>query len=136
MEFLGEILVVVGQFLGELLLQLIAEALAELGLEAIREAVRPGKPQHPFLAALGYLLLGGIFGLVSLWPFPHSFTHHMWLRVANLVITPSLVGLAMVAVGRWRIKRGQPELYLHRFSYGSLFALTFAIVRFAFTGAP
>ena len=133
MEIIGEILIAVVQLLGELLLQLFAEALAELGLEAIREAIRPSKPGRPFVAAIGYVLLGALFAFLSLWPFPHSFAHHIWLRLANLVIAPSIAGLAMVALGRWRISRGQVELYLHRFGYGFLFALTFALVRFAFS---
>jgi hypothetical protein len=121
------------QLLGELLLQLLAEALAEFGLEAIREAIRPSKPGRPLVAAIGYVLLGALFAFVSLWPFPHSFVQHAWLRLANLVIAPSIAGLAAVALGRWRISRGQTGLYLHRFSYGFLFALTFALTRFAFS---
>jgi hypothetical protein len=133
MEILGEILIAVVQLLSELLLQLLAEALAEFGLEAIREAVRPSKTGRPLVAAIGYVLLGALFSFVSLWPFPHSFVHHAWLRLANLVIAPSIAGLAVVALGRWRISRGQAGLYLHRFSYGFLFALTFALIRFAFS---
>ena len=133
MEALGEILIAVVQLLAELLLQLLAEALAEFGLEAIREAVRPSRPGRPLVAAIGYVLLGALFAFLSLWPFPHSFAHHAWLRLANLVIAPSITGLALVALGRWRVRRGQGALYLHRFSYGFLFALTFALVRFAFS---
>jgi hypothetical protein len=116
-----------------LILQLLFEGLAELGLESIREAVRPSRPPQPVFAVFGYALLGALFGLLSLWPFPNSFTHHTWLRIANLIITPVVAGFAMVALGRWRMRRGQGGLYLHRFGYGLLFALTFALVRFAFT---
>lgn len=133
MEVLGEILIAIVQLFGELLLQLLAEALAELGLEAIREAVRPSTPGRPFVAAIGYALLGALFAFLSLWPFPHSFAHHTWLRLANLVVAPPITGLAMVALGRLRVGRGQAELHLHRFGYGFLFALTFALVRFAFS---
>jgi hypothetical protein len=62
-----------------------------------------------------------------------SFAHHTWLRLANLVIASAIAGWVLVAVGRWRVGRGQGGLYLHRFSYGYLFALTFALVRFAFS---
>jgi|SRR5581483_12194101 len=133
MEILAEIAIAFGQFVGELLLQLFAETLAEFGLEAIREAIRPSKPGRPIVAAVGYVLLGALFAWISLWPFPHSFAHHAWLRLVNLIIAPAIAGLAMVALGQWRINRGQAELYLHRFGYGFLFALTFALVRFAFT---
>ena len=130
---MGEILIVVLQILGELLLQLFAEVVAEFGLEAVREAVMPSKPRRPLIAAIGYVLLGALFAFFSLWPFPHSFAHHAWLRLANLVITPAIAGVAMIALGQWRLRRGEGGLYLHRFSFGYLFALAFALVRFAFS---
>jgi len=132
-EILFEILVAVAQLLGELLLQLLAEVLAEFGVEAIREAVRPSKPERPLVAAIGYVLLGALFAFLSLWPLPHSFAHHTWLRIANLVISPSVAGLVLVALGRRRVRRGRGGLDLHRFCYGFLFALTFGLVRFAFS---
>jgi hypothetical protein len=39
----------------------------------------------------------------------------------------------MVGVGRWRAKRQQPVLLLHRFGYGLLFALAFSLLRFFLT---
>jgi hypothetical protein len=38
----------------------------------------------------------------------------------------------MVALGAWRAQRGEPLLRLDRFSYGYLFALSQALVRFRF----
>jgi len=114
------------------LLQLLAEVLAESGLEAIREAVRPSKPAWPLVAVIGYVLLGALFASLSLWVFPRSFAHHTWLRLPNLVVTPAFAGWALVAIGRWRVGRGQGQLYLHRFLYGYLFALSFAFTRFVF----
>ena len=115
------------------MLQLLAEVLAESGLEAIREAVRPSKPARPLVAAIGYVLLGALLAFLSLWVFPRSFAHHTWLRLANLVIAPAFAGWVLVSVGQWRVGRGQSRLYLHRFTYGYLFALTFALVRFVFS---
>lgn len=79
MEILFELLLWLGQLLCELVLQLIFEALAELGVEAVKEAVRSGRPardhegHHPWLAAIGYVLLGAIFALISLIPLRHGF---------------------------------------------------------------
>ena len=115
-------------------MQILAEALAEFGLEAVREVVRPSRPPRLVFAAAGYILLGALFALLSLWPFPNSFSHHTWLRLVNLVVSPAIAGSAMVALGRWRAQRGQGAIYLHKFGYGFLFALTFALVRFAGTG--
>ena len=138
-EILFEILLWLGQLLCELVLQLIFEALAELGVEAVKEAVRSGRPittrekHRPWLAAIGYVLLGAIFALVSLWPLRHAFATHLSLRIANLIITPCIAGWAMVELGRWRARRNQPPIMLHRFLYGYLFALSFAAVRLACT---
>jgi hypothetical protein len=130
---MAEIAIAFIQFLADILLQVFAEVVAEFGLEAIREAIRPSRPGQPVFAALGYVLLGALFALLSLWPLPDSFSHHTWLRIVNLLISPAVAGLAMVALGRWRIQRGQGGIYLHRFGYGFLFAFTFALVRFACT---
>lgn len=136
MEILFEALLALGQMICELLLQLIFELLAELGVEAIRQALRSGRPQplgnqaKPPIAAIGYVLLGAILALVSLWPFPHSFVAHTWPRITNLIVTPAAAGWAMVELGRWRLQRNQPTIMLHRFWYGYLFALSFALVRF------
>jgi hypothetical protein len=139
MEILFELLLGLGQLLCELVLNLIFEALAELGFEAIKEAIRAARPgsvaQQPnrWFAAIGYILIGAIFGLISLWPLPHGFATHLWLRIANLIITPCVAGWAMVQLGQWRLRRNQPPILLHRFLYGYLFALSFAAVRLACT---
>jgi hypothetical protein len=48
----------------------------------------------------------------------------------NLVVVPVLVGLVMVLLGAWRARRGDTVLRIDRFSYGYLFALALAAVRF------
>ena len=51
---------------------------------------------------------------------------HLW--VANLVVTPVVVGLLMRVIGIWRLR--QPVLRIDRFAYGYVFALLLAQVRF------
>jgi len=141
MEILFELLLALGQLLCELLLQILCEVLAELGVETVKEAVRGARPTsaregekpRPWLAAIGYVLLGAIFGAISLWPFPHGFATHLWLRIANLIVTPCIAGWVMIELGRWRQRREQPPILLHQFRYGYLFALAFAAVRLACT---
>ena len=53
------------------------------------------------------------------------------LRWVNLVLTPLSVGACMAGIGLWRANRGQRRLRIDRFSYGYLFALSLALVRFA-----
>ncbi len=117
------------EVLGEFLLQLALEFMAELGFHSLAEPFR--KPPDPWLAALGYTLFGAIAGGLSLLMFPS----HMvggWLRVLNLLVTPIAVGLGMCLMGRWRAHRGQVLLRIDRFSYGYLFALSLALIRFWF----
>jgi len=118
------------QALGEFLLQVLGEALLELGFHSLAEPFR--RPPNPWMAALGYALFGAILGGLSLLVFPHHLTPAGLARIANLVLTPIAVGLCMVAMGAWRARRGDPVLRIDRFSYGYLFALTLALVRFNF----
>lgn len=122
-EFLFEIVI-------EILIQLFFEALVELGLQSMAEPFR--KPPNPWLAALGYGLLGLIAGGISLWLFPTYLVGGETLRIVNLVLTPVAVGLLMCLMGAWRAHRGQPVLRIDRFAYGYLFALALALTRFAF----
>jgi hypothetical protein len=122
LEFLFEVC-------GEFLVQLVLEALAEAGLHVASGEAR--KPPSPILAALGYALFGALAGGISVWIFPHNFVPAPW-RIANTLVTPVLAGWAMAALGAWRERRGQNRVRLDQFSYGYLFALSLALVRFNF----
>jgi len=117
------------EVLGEFLLQVVGEAFLELGFHSLAEPFR--KPPNPWVAALGYALFGAIFGGLSLLVFPTNLVPQPW-RLVNLVVTPLVVGGIMVLMGAWRAKRGQPVLRIDRFSYGYLFALALAFIRFQF----
>ena len=114
---------------GEFLLQVVLEGLVELGFHSLAEPFR--KPPNPWFAAVGYVIFGALAGGISLFLFPMHLVG-VGLRLANLVITPIAVGLLMSAVGIWRLRRDQPVLRIDRFSYGYLFALSLALVRFWF----
>ena len=119
------------EFFAEFLLQIIVELLAEIGLRSATEPFR--KPPNPWLAAIGYAIFGATAGGISLFVLPESLVREETWRLVNLVVTPVLAGLAMAAMGAWRSRRGQQTLRIDRFSYGYLFALCMAIVRFHFT---
>ena len=132
MELLAEILLWIGQLVLEVLLQLVFEILAELGLWAAKKTIWSTGPVRPVLGLVGYILLGGALGGVSLVFFPHKFAVPVWLKIANIVVSPIVVGFAMVGIGRWRAQRGQQAILLHRFWFGFVFALVFGLVRFGF----
>lgn len=117
------------ELFAEILLQVFFEFFAELGLRAVTEPFR--KTPHPALATTGYLLFGLGAGGISLLVAPHAFAQGS-ARVANLVFSPVVAGLAMAGLGAWRARRGQRLLRLDRFLYGYLFAVAFAAVRFQF----
>lgn len=117
------------EIIGELLIQLIGEALVQLGLHSLAEPLN--RPPNPWLAALGYFLFGAMLGGGSLWLFPGNLVPEPW-RVANLIVTPLVVGAMIATMGAWRARRGLPVLRIDRFAYGYLFALALAIVRYYF----
>ncbi|MEO8672786.1 MAG: hypothetical protein ABI411_15820 [Tahibacter sp.] len=116
------------QIFGEFVLQVGIEIFLELGLHSVA-SIGHRRP-NPWFAAIGYTLLGGALGVGSLLLIPDHLMRVGPLRIANLVVTPILAGLSMAAFGAWRAHRGQAVLRIDRFSYGYLFALAFALVRY------
>jgi len=129
MEFIFELLF---EIFGELLLQLALELLAELGLRAIGQ--RDAQPLHPLTGGAGYALLGAIAGGLSLWWFPQLFIASHAGRIANVIVTPLLSGLAMALLGAWRRRRDQRTVLIDRFAYAFIFAMAMALVRLRFGG--
>ena len=117
----------------EVTLQVVGQALVELGFYSLGEALQTKKERNPLLTAIGYILWGAILGGLSLWVFPKSFIAKPEYRILNLFLTPIMAGYAMALIGRRRRKRGQDLIKLDSFSYGALFALSTALVRFFFT---
>ncbi len=122
-EFLFEVL-------GEFLLQIVLEILVEVGFRPLAEPFR--EAPTPWVAAIGYLLFGAAMGGLSLLVFPTHFVTNQALRVANVFLTPIAAGIGMATLGAWRTRRGQVTMRLDRFSYGFLFAIALAAVRFFF----
>jgi hypothetical protein len=122
MEFLFE-------FVAEFFLQILLEVFAEMGAHRLSGGARISKP-NPWLASIGYVVYGALAGLLSLWAFPAGFIDSPKGRLINLVVTPLAAGGLMGALGAWRKSRGQELVRLDHFTYGLLFALAMALVRF------
>jgi hypothetical protein len=114
----------------EFLLQLVAEVLLEAGIQVWVDRAGTYREPRPVLAFLGYATLGVALGWLSLVMFPMLFIRSVAWQKVNLVATPVLAGLAMSALGALRRRQGKVVLRIDRFSYGFVFALAMALVRF------
>ena len=112
----------------EIVLQLFAEVLFEFGLQSLAEPFQ--RRPNPWVAGIGYVMLGASLGGLSLLFFRGQLVAP-W-RVVNLMVTPVIAGLCMMAIGAWRARRGDRVLRIDQFAYGYLFALSFALIRFWF----
>jgi hypothetical protein len=121
---------IVIEILGELLLQVVVETLLQAGMHSLAAPFH--RDSSPWLAAVGYAFFGAVFGGISLLVFPDYLMANKGLRIANAALSPIVAGLSMAALGAWHARRGQAVLRIDKFSYGYLFALGFALVRFWF----
>src|SRR3977135_3674006 len=103
MEFIFELLF---EIFGELLLQILLELLFELGLRSLQQPFK--KTPNPLLGGIGYALFGAIAGGLSLWWVANLLLASHAGRIANVIVTRVLSGLAMAALGAWRRRRDQP----------------------------
>ncbi len=120
---------IVFELLGEVILQIILEVLIELGLHSLAEPLR--RPPNPWLAAIGYALFGAIAGGISLLVFPNHMVSGVW-RTLSIVAVPIAAGFFMCLMGMWRSRRGDEILRFDKFTYGYVFALSLALIRFYF----
>ena len=116
------------QVFGEFLLQAVFELLYELGFRSLADTIK--RPRSPSLSAIGFLLWGAMAGGLSLLIFPASPTDDPMLRQINLFVTPVVVGIGMMLLGRLREKKGQQLVRLDRFGYAFVFAFSMALMRF------
>lgn len=125
MEFLFEL---VFEIFGEIFLQLIFE----LGGRSLIEPFSKPVNRNPFLAFFGYALFGLIAGGISVLVFPKHLIPDLRIRTLNLVLTPVAVGAAMAVLGNLRLKADKSVIGIDRFSFGAVFALSMALIRFFF----
>jgi hypothetical protein len=133
MELLLGIATVFLEFALEFALEVFGGLLLELGLRSLGEPFVAREERNAVLAAIGYVLLGLVLGFLSLLVFPESFVRSESFHGINLIITPTLAGLAMAGIGKLRERKGQTTIRLDSFAYGFLFAFAMALVRFFFT---
>jgi hypothetical protein len=128
---MGVILEILLEIFVEFLLGWVIEFFAEGGSHLFGWR---GKRRSVWWVATYYIILGGALGGFSVVCFPTLFVSTSSAALLNLAVTPVLVGIAMAGVGALRKRRGRKLVPLDHFSYGYVFALAFAGIRF-FSGS-
>ncbi len=117
------------QLFGEILVQ----GLLELGWRGVASPFSSESKLHPAFVICVYFLVGALSGAMAVWLVPAALIPSPAVRLANLVISPIVLGFAFELLGRRRVHAGKEALIVDNFSYGFTFALTFGLVRFFFT---
>ena len=132
-ELLFHILGAILYTLGEALLEIVGEGLLDIGLRRMVDFFDFRGIVEPPLAAFGYLAIGAIAGVISIFIVPTPFFRPSRLRGISLLISPVITGGVMAFVGSTLNRRGKRTMQIETFSYGFAFALGMAIIRFFFT---
>jgi hypothetical protein len=117
------------------LFQFISQVLIEIGFKPIAEAFRRKRSRNPVVAYVGCVLFGGIVGLISALILPRRV-----IPVANqfaglsVLIAPVATGLLMRTFGDFQRRHGKTPSFLATFWGGSLFAFSFALIRWLLVG--
>lgn len=115
------------EFVFEVLLQLVFEVLELVFSSGVKKS---RQVQMPFLLSIiVYAGFGVLAGFISVLIFPQAFLHGNIARIANLVVTPVLMGVLMGMIAALR-SNGQQGVFLHRFASAYVFAMSLALVRF------
>lgn len=113
---------------GEFLLQIIFEIIAEIGIASFSRSRESTK--SPVLAAISYFILGAIAGGISLLIFKTQFIHDHSLQIANMFVTPFIIGVIMMQIRKKRLSSGKIVTRMDSFTYGALFAFGMSLARY------
>jgi hypothetical protein len=83
------------------------------------------------MVGLGCVVLGAALGGISLLVLPALWLHSPVARAINLLLAPVAAGGLMEVLGNARQRQGRRRGFLMHFGCAYLFALAFAVVRFA-----
>lgn len=129
MELFFEILI---HFIFEFLLPLVFEILTEFGVRGASRAIGRLKAVSSPVAISGYIFMAACTGWLTLHFFPNHFIQNQNLRIISLIVAPILVGSFMAFRRKFLLKKDKEPVRLDSFTYGFLFAFTFALIRFIY----
>ncbi len=122
----------------EIIVEVLLDAALEFAAESIVASIGRGLAkissesafENPIVAAVGYVLLGGLAGALSLIFFSHPLVHRSRIPGLSMILSPLLTGLGMSLVGSTLRKRNKRAMRIESFGYGFAFALGMSAVRF------
>ena len=86
------------------------------------------------LTVAGYGFLGLLAGLLSLVILPNYLIENSNYRLANLIVTPVIIGICMAILGGLLRRRDKEFMALDSFSNGYIFALIMSLTRWLWAG--
>ena len=116
----------------EVFFQVVVEAIVALVVRSVRNVLEESNAINPFLAGVGYFVLGIAFGIASLRVYPHPLFHPSKLHGISLVISPVITGFVMSQVGTVLRRKGKQAVRIESFGYGFTLAVGLAIIRFIY----
>ncbi len=130
-----EILIIVFQFLFEVVLQILAELPWDLFLSSRGRSIEPSSDESLWITLS--FLLGGAVAMASLYLRPNTYLKHSSTRIAYLVFAPVCSAGVSFLLARYNAKR-TPSYYspkLHA-TCAFCFALVLTVVRFTYAHRP
>lgn len=107
----------------EFLVQVVGGILLDLILHTSSRVPRLSKSSNALHTAFLFFVVGCAIGGFSVWLFPQAFIRSSTLHGMSLVITPTIAGLVMSAIGWFRLRTGKLVVHLESFSYGFILSL-------------
>jgi hypothetical protein len=105
-----------------------------MGISSVRHATSRSRHANPALAALGFLLLGGLCGALTGWLLPNRLLPAPPVANISLVVAPLAGGVMMHLYGEWKRMAGKDPSLLATYWGGALFAFAFAAARLVLMG--
>ena len=119
-----------GEFLLELIIELVGEAVVDSLTHVIGDSGRWRIAAHIAAYIFIYGAIGAVIGVASLLVFPYHLIRHTTIRAVALLAIPMVAGVVFALVGRRRRRAGKQVSSLEAFVPAFAFALAMSAARY------
>lgn len=127
---MGELLFVLLEIFGELLLEAAGEAIIAFGFEAVSAPFKKAQGASRAMSLTGIIVLASLSAGLFHFFLPFPLTKPSRFPGISLILSPALCGASLYLVGKWRALNDRPTTRMATFWGGALFAFVFSLVRF------